>query len=321
MGGERQRFNVVLLHVYHVYRFPNASAITFTDTALVSSIPNHFLSQGSAAASAANGVSYAWQWYLKRWACGRILRASPDAPYDVVITTRPDIVFFRPWRIARHATTTTTTATTATTTTTPTSSDGGSGGGRTTRRSHYYTVAVGGPDASSTAFGEGELVAHDFSFACMNDWLSISTCAVRNSRAISNVELIPTCDMSALLSASLVLITRLQQPLWQLRCVSNYRADGPPSSFNTWICAVPTARERPTGNIQHHARPDQLRPRVKLDYARSEPDLCSISLVAGSRFAAKRSGRIGYGALVCHALRRICTSRWHACSASVGPIA
>ena len=109
----------------------------------------------AANASAPNTqVVYSWRYYLKRWACNALVAASPDGPYDVVVTMRPDLTYFRPWRFHR--------------------SHGGHAHGGST---HSTTIQLIVGDDPPIAFGENEIVMHQFTFACCNDWVAVSTFA------------------------------------------------------------------------------------------------------------------------------------------------
>ena len=106
---------------------------------------------GAEVANAANTtVIYSWRYYLKRWACHALMADSSEGPYEVVVTMRPDLYAFRPWRIENV----------------PRSH----GHGGTPR----YRVAVG-HDGEPVEFGEHEVVLHAFTLSCVNDWISVST--------------------------------------------------------------------------------------------------------------------------------------------------
>ena len=77
-----------------------------------------------------------WIWHLKRWACVALVAA--DGPYDIVITSRPDIVPTRPWSFHRAL---------------------GVPG-------KLFSLTVG--DETPVHFGEKEIV--------MSDWLNFDTC-------------------------------------------------------------------------------------------------------------------------------------------------
>ena len=97
---------------------------------------------GEAAANASHHhVVWGWIWYLKRWACHELLAESPHGPYEVVLTCRPDLVFFQPFRLVSAS------------------------------LPGCYTLSVG-ESGKLVTFGEGELVVHDFTLACVNDWLA-----------------------------------------------------------------------------------------------------------------------------------------------------
>ena len=85
-----------------------------------------------------------WIWYLKRWACQSLVAADPHGPYDVVVSTRPDISFFTPYRFAVHH-----------------------------HKSIPFSLTIG--DEAPLNFGEGEILMHAISLQCTNDWLAIST--------------------------------------------------------------------------------------------------------------------------------------------------
>lgn len=98
-----------------------------------------------AAAVNASSVAYAWRYYLKRWACHRLIAAAPNDTYEVVITMRPDLTFFQPWAIERA------------------------------KDDAHFRLRVGSD--AKVRFGEGDVLLHDFTYACSNDWLTVSTFA------------------------------------------------------------------------------------------------------------------------------------------------
>lgn len=92
-----------------------------------------------------------WVWYLKRWACQALVAADPRGPYDIVITSRPDLIVARSWKFefASNAS--------------------------TPRKAFSLTVGSDAP----VYFGEGEIVMPDVlnSESCINDWLAVATFA------------------------------------------------------------------------------------------------------------------------------------------------
>ena len=110
---------------------------------------------------------YSWAWYLKRWACLELVLARPshrlhgknnaehgqqhrhhqqrDHDYDIVVTMRPDLLVFEPWHFS-------------------------AGNGSD---SSIYTHTIGSD--APVHFGAEEVVVHDFSVHCQNDWASVAT--------------------------------------------------------------------------------------------------------------------------------------------------
>ena len=102
---------------------------------------------GTAASKTAVGVHYQYTYFLKRWACNRLMEQDIEGgPYDIVVAMRPDLLFFQPWRFTMH----------------------GHAQGRS-----LFSLRVGSD--SSVDFGMDELVVHAFTMYCFNDWLSISS--------------------------------------------------------------------------------------------------------------------------------------------------
>ena len=97
---------------------------------------------GWEASNASQGtVAYAWRYYLKLWAAQSLAAHAPGR-YDVVVLMRPDLFFFRPWQFSFDA---------------PGS----------------FALSIDGEGL--VRFGEKEVVTHDFTFGCHNDWIAVGT--------------------------------------------------------------------------------------------------------------------------------------------------
>ena len=140
---------------------PLRAAAVWQDEALAPS--NITLWSGTAAANAADptmpGHVYSWQYFLKRWACIGLVAADVQGPYDVVITMRPDLFFFRPWHLHVHKHNATA----------QTDADAR----HDNRLHHSFSLTVG--NDSAVEFGSHEIVMHDFTVSCINDWVAISS--------------------------------------------------------------------------------------------------------------------------------------------------
>ena len=118
---------------------------------------------GQAAANSADpalhGNVYSWQYFLKRWACLGLV-AAHSHEYDVVVTMRPDLFVFQPWRVdfQPHG-----------------SSHHRESHARGAIATHSRAIAITTSNDSTVVFGEDELVMHDFTFSCTNDWIAVST--------------------------------------------------------------------------------------------------------------------------------------------------
>ena len=97
---------------------------------------------GTAAAKASSKVAYMWRYYLKLWVAQLLARSAAGERYDIVVMMRPDLFFFRPWRFYSR------------------------GDGR-------FGLSVG--NEAEVRFGDGEVVTHDFTNSCHNDWIAIGT--------------------------------------------------------------------------------------------------------------------------------------------------
>ena len=147
---------------------PLRAAAVWQDEELAPS--NITLWAGRAAANAAtptmHGNVYSWQYFLKRWACIGLVTADVQGPYDVVITMRPDLFVFQPWHLHVHKSTGTGRAQTWV--------DGDEARHDAHLNQHRrFSLTVG--NDSAVAFGPHEVVMHDFTFSCTNDWVAISS--------------------------------------------------------------------------------------------------------------------------------------------------
>ena len=122
---------------------------------------------GPSAANASRGVNYAWTWYLKRWACHRLVVSSTEQ-YEVVISARPDLVYLQSWRLSRRPAEQAPHDGTS-------RADGMAGGGMAGGGARAYYRLYIGDDGSCATFGGAQLVSHDFTLGCANDWLHVST--------------------------------------------------------------------------------------------------------------------------------------------------
>ena len=96
-------------------------------------------------AAKAGKVHYEWRYLLKRWACNRLVAEAPDGPYDIVVTMRPDLYIFRPYLFTAH------------------------------HNGHHRSFSLRIGKDSAVRFGEDELLMNEFTFACTNDWIAVSS--------------------------------------------------------------------------------------------------------------------------------------------------
>ena len=102
-----------------------------------------------------------WVWYLKRWACQALVQADPQGPYDIVITSRPDIVVTARWNFSFA--------------TNPNSL--GDDSRKSAVNSRHFALHIYGE--RPVYFGEREIVMHNElnKESCTNDWVAVSTVA------------------------------------------------------------------------------------------------------------------------------------------------
>ena len=76
---------------------PLRGAIIWTDAELTQETMSMWA--GREAANARK-VHYAWGYFLKMWACNRLVAEDPGFAYDVIVTMRPDLFVFKPWKLS-----------------------------------------------------------------------------------------------------------------------------------------------------------------------------------------------------------------------------
>jgi hypothetical protein len=113
----------------------------------------------AAAAAASSNIHYQWQYFLKRWACNRLVVEDSEGPYDLVVTMRPDVWLFQPWKLTMH--------------------DHHTHEPHAKRR--VFSLRVGAD--SPLAFGEQEIVMNAFTIGCASDWLAIASLNASTSLA------------------------------------------------------------------------------------------------------------------------------------------
>ena len=132
--------------------------------------PAKVASWAGKAASEARKSHYQWQYYLKRWACNRLVAEYVGLAYEIVVTMRPDLFVFEPWRFSiqnEHL---------------HRQRDEAEPDHRN-RHERPYLLQVG--NGSAVAFGEAELIMNDFTSGCINDWVAVST--LRTSTTIEQL--------------------------------------------------------------------------------------------------------------------------------------
>ena len=93
-------------------------------------------------AANASQVSHLSKWYLKRWTCNQLVAHDPAGPYDIIVTMRPDLFLYQPWRFTRT-------------------------------EIGNFSLQVG--TQTAVQFGDGKVVMNDFTMLCANDWVSVAT--------------------------------------------------------------------------------------------------------------------------------------------------